>query len=608
MNDNIYSLVRKQEQDYITETTTIGKYVNFSQYDNIEKIDAYLNSKHTSGDRDSLGRDKPFFNIVTAAVNIWYHATDLDRKNIRIKATRASDVLPAFVATQFLQEWMRREVWGTFLNEWGRELSRYGSAVVKFVEKEGELHSMVTPWNRLITDTVDFDSAPVIEKLYFTPGQLRKEKGYDQEVVTSLMDAIETRETLEGEDKDTKADFIEVYEVHGLLPKSMLFEDGADDEYSEQVHVISYSHNGEGGWDDFSLFAGEEDNPYMLTHLIKEDGRTLSIGAVESLFDAQWMQNHSIKAMKDQLDISSKLMFQTADASFANRNVVTEVENGTIFVHDINKPLSQINNHSHDITALQNFAKQWQLMAQQTTNTPDLTRGKNMPSGTTLGEVQILQNNTTSLFELMTENKGLALEVMLRTRILPFLKKQMNNDKELRAVLEAHDLAFIDAKFVPVKARQMQFDKVKDDLLNKGKVAELIETPQLEQDIKNQLDSNGNVRFFSPGNITWKEMFKDLEWEVDVEITDETIDKASAMNSLNTVLQIMARPDIAQLMQNPQFKTVLTRILEETGQISALEMTTPNLLAQPQPAPQEQSQTPPQPVTSPQNIGGAGVL
>jgi hypothetical protein len=156
--NDVAELVRKLEQDYITGTTTISKYVDFSQYENIEKIDAYLNSKHVSGSEDSLGREKPFFNIVTAAVNIWYRATDIDRKNIRIKANQLSQHLPAFIATLHLQEWMRREGFGAFLNEWGRSLARYGSSVLKFVEKGGTLKATVMPWNRLITDTVDFES------------------------------------------------------------------------------------------------------------------------------------------------------------------------------------------------------------------------------------------------------------------------------------------------------------------------------------------------------------------------------------------------------------------------------------------------------------------
>ena len=71
----IYETIRKAEHAYINGTVKLGDYVDWSMHDTIEKETAYLNSKHTSGEKDSLGREKPFFNIITAAINIWYRAT-----------------------------------------------------------------------------------------------------------------------------------------------------------------------------------------------------------------------------------------------------------------------------------------------------------------------------------------------------------------------------------------------------------------------------------------------------------------------------------------------------------------------------------------------------
>jgi hypothetical protein len=96
----------------------------FDMRENINKIEAYINSKHISGDTDSMGREKPFFNIVTGIVNIWFRATDIDRKNIRIKSTKAEDTIMAFLGTVHLNQWMRKANFGVFLNDWGRTLAR----------------------------------------------------------------------------------------------------------------------------------------------------------------------------------------------------------------------------------------------------------------------------------------------------------------------------------------------------------------------------------------------------------------------------------------------------------------------------------------------------
>src|SRR5258706_2850662 len=95
----IAELVRKAENDYVFGNTMLSRYVQINQYETLNTIDAYYNSKHTSGDTDTQGREKPFFNIVIAAVNIWYRATDIDRKNIKIIPTKSEDDIAACLAT-----------------------------------------------------------------------------------------------------------------------------------------------------------------------------------------------------------------------------------------------------------------------------------------------------------------------------------------------------------------------------------------------------------------------------------------------------------------------------------------------------------------------------
>lgn len=573
-------LIRESENNYINGETVIGKYVTFNQYENIEKIDAYLNSKHTSGDTDSLMRDKPFFNIVTGAVNIWYRATDIDRKNIRIKASKKSDYIASFLATIHLHEWMNKEGFGKFLNEWGRSLARYGSSVIKFIEKKDELHAEIIPWNRLISDSVDFDNNIKIEKLYLTQGQLRANKSYDQNVVKDIIGQLSSRETLNGEKKDNKNDYIEVYELHGVLPLSYLTDNSEDEEiFVQQMHVVTFIKSQQSkDYDDFCLFKGKESqDPYFITHLIKEDGRTQSIGAVEHLFEAQWMVNHSVKAIKDQLDLASKLIFQTADPNFVNKNFLNDLDVGDVLIHDDNKPLEQVGNNSHDITSLQNFASQWQVLAKEITSTPDAISGNTMPSGTAYRQVAILNQESHSLFEIMTENKAMYLEEMMRKFVLPYLKKKMDTSEEISATLDANGISQIDSMYIPNEAiRRHNAKLVWEALNNPSGVQPRGLDINLEKDkIKQEMGQYGNQRFIKPSDIpskTWKEVFKNLEWDVDVEITNENTDKEAVMTTLTTVLQTIASNPA--ILENPQMSLLFNKILEETGKISPLEMTT----------------------------------
>ena len=521
--------------------------------------------------------------ILTAAITILKKgfsrpdesvSPDIDRKNIKLKATKQADYISAFLATIHLQEFMRRSSFGSFLNDWGLTLSRYNSSVVKFVEKGGELIPQVIPWNRIICDTVNFAANPKIEKLYFTPAQLRKEKNYNQEMVEQLITAKTTRKTLNDQNKDDKSDYIEVYELHGDLSLSYLTDKEEDeDTYQQQMQVVSFvASKGKGEFDDFTLFSGRESkDPYMLTSLFPNiDGSISLSGAVKNLFEAQWMMNHNVKTIKDQLDLASKLVFQTADSSFVGRNVMTNIETGAIMIHADNKPLTKLHN-SPDTAALQNFGNQWKSLGNEIAGVSESMLGINPKSGTAWRQTQAILQESHSLFEIMTENKGLDIEKMMRIFIIPFLKKKMDTTEEISATLDAQQIKQIDSLYVPNKAIRIRNKSILEDTLS-GRIPNPPDLGLLEQNIQQNINKFGNQRFIKPSDIknkTWKKVLKDFEWEVEVDVTGESIDKQAVMDTLNTALQVIANPNYAS---NPDAKMIVGKILEETKVLSPLEL------------------------------------
>lgn len=575
--NQVGALVRKAEQDFVSGVTLKSKYVEQSLYEDINKVEAYLNSTHTSGETDSMDRDKPFFNICLAARNIWFRATDLDRKNVDIQD---KNPLTALIAKIYVQDWMTRNDFGTFLNSWGLNLAGYNETVVKFVEQNGQLYSMVVPWSRLICDSVDFANNIKIEILELTPSQLKQREGYDKKIVKELLDATEARQTSGKLRKDNKNEYIRLYEVHGVMPLSYLTgKEEDEDEYTQQMHVVSFVASKEKGkFDDFTLASGKESkDPYMLTALIPEvDGSIGLNGAVKNLFQAQWMENHSIKMIKDHLDLASKLIFQTSDPNFVGQNALSAIETGDIMVHAVNQPLTQLNNSSHDITSIQNFQNQWKVLGNELNGISEAMLGQNPPAGSAWRQTQALLNESHSLFELMTENKGLALERMLREYILPFIKKKLKNSKELVATLEANDIKKIDGLYIKNQVTQTLNNEIKKKLIE-GKILTPEEQAQLQQsktnEISDSLGQQGSVRTFKPSEVsekTWDELFKDLEWDVKVNITGESANTNDMVATLTTVLQTIGTNP--QALTNPAFAMVFNKILSMTGAISPVEI------------------------------------
>jgi hypothetical protein len=572
--DNIYSLVKKAESSFVNSPTTISKYVSWSLHEEIEKVEAYSNSKHISGETDSMGREKPFFDITNSATNIWYRATDIDRKNITIKSTSVKNILPALGLNYWLQSYMKEDNFGKFLNHWGRTLAKFGSSVVKIIEKGDDLSITVVPWTRLIIDSVDFANNPVIEKLYMTPAQLLK-SDYDQDVVKTLFDTLSTRKTADGQDIDSSSDYVEVYEVHGELPLSFITDRPEDmNSYVQQMHVVTFVQ-GENGEEDtnFCLYKGrEKKSPYKLTHLIEEDGRTMGRGAPSVLFEAQWMVNHTAKAIKDQLDLASQLIFQTSDPSFIGQNVLQATQTGDILVHSPNQPLTQVANNSHDISALQGYSQAWQNNAQMTSSTPDAISGATMPSGTAYRQVAVLNQEAHSLFELMIENKALHLEEIMREDVIPHLIKKMDTTEEIAIMLDDIGVREIDAMYIESEVNKENNKQIKEQLLS-GKIVESVDTQNAQDMAMSNLKAQGSQRFIKPSNIkdtTWKELLKDIKYKVDIVISNENSNKEAVMTTLTTMLQTIAsNPNV---LLNPTTRVIMNKIIEETGVISAIDL------------------------------------
>lgn len=585
---SIADVVREMLDQDENGETTYSEYVTGSMREDIDKSEAYINSKHISGDTDYMGRDKPFFNIVMAARNVWYRATDIDRKDIKVRATKETDELKAFLATLKLQEWMKKADFGQFLNDWGLNLATHGSTIAKFIEKDGELSAQVMNWNNFICDAVEFEGNPKIEKLWFTPAQLRKQKGYDKELVKVLLETTTTRKTSDGQTKDNKDDFILVYEVHGEFPQSYLTGKETDeDTYTQQMHVISLTENKEDStgneFESYTLYQGKEAiDPYMITHLIKKEGQTYSGGAVKNLFEAQWMVNHSEKQIKDQLDLASKIIFQTSDGAFVDQNVFTNIENGDILKHNKEEPLTRLAG-TPDITAMQTFKADWQNIAGQINGVSEAMLGETPKSGTAWRQTQAVLQESHSLFELMTENKGLAIIRMLRDYVIPYFKKKLDNSDEISMILEDYQIKEIDNRYVTSEVTRMMNQK-KINIILSGKIYDPTQEEgliaQTEEEVKSSL--TGNQRFIKPSSIdgtTWKKVLKDLEWDLDIDVTGEQKDLQGAMATLTTVFQTMASNPA--ILQDPNVRLVFNKIIGLAGGISPMEIQATQ--AQPQP-------------------------
>jgi hypothetical protein len=573
MQKDIHDIVRNLEKTY-KEEVKIGEYVSYSMYDTLQRIQAYLNQKHISGEYDSQDQKKPFDDIITEAVNARERATDVDVSSINFVAPSMKYIVANEIFKVVVNDWMREANFGLFLNDYGRKLAQTSTAIIKAVEKEinGEekLIIEVLNWNNVIVDPININHAPIVEKLYLTESQL-----YEKYPIKNVVDLVTTkRKLIDGKQMSNESDFYEIYEVHtkefNKKVKKMEFK----------MYIITYLTTKSGEYNDFILYEGkEEKSPYIIAYLTPPDERTLAMGVVEQLFDKQWLVNHYTLITKKQLDFSTKIGFQTSDQSFIGRNVLNDFDTGDILVTKENAPLTQLNSVSSSLTQAEGVKAEIKNSSRTISGVSEAMAGE-VKSGAAWRQTEALLQESKDLFSKMKEQKALYLQELFHVHIIPHLIKRIKSKDEISAILDSQGIEKIDSMYITAEAVRRANKKAAQTLLeNANKELDQMntienldiagETDKLSQELKMQ----GNQRFFkADDDISWDQYFKDFETKVIIDITGEAVDSQKNVETLKSTFGILANNP--QVLADPNAKMVFTEILRQTSGISPLQLST----------------------------------
>lgn len=582
--------------------TKFSEFVSQNMRADINKTEAYYNGQFTSGNTDADGRPKPFKNVSKPAVNIWYRAIHRNPNSLFIPGKGNKQQIASLLASIKFHEWMKEENVAQFLNKREYAMSKHGSVVIEVVEKGKKLIPSVLDWNNTFVDPIDFENNLKIKRLYLTPAQLKRNKNYNKEMVDELCENLQSRETAEGQTKDNKANYIEIFEVHGELPNSLLKKfkgEEPDDEdyenYSLQMHVVAFQAKNKDSkeFNDYTLFAGPKKNETLFLHkLIDEDGKTYPGGAVYQLFEAQWMINDTEKMIRDHLLITSKAIFQGSDDTMAGANVFSNVDNGEYLVHKPNEPMTRVET-SPNIAPLQSQSQSWEQFSNKAAAIADaMTQQPN--AGAAWRQIQAQLEEAHSFFERLADTSDLYLKQLFNEVILPYFKKQLIGDSKPTAkILEAHEIKHIDSRYLPAEINQ-RMDKKKTDVILSGNIytpeMEQQDTQQVTQDIQGELNKMGNQRFVLPDEIDWATELKDLDWNLDLSTQSDSTDIQTKVATWQTFLNFKAQLNGRQPDADEQM--ALNNLASLTGTISPLQL---SYNQQPAPQPSQQQINQPQP-------------
>jgi len=548
-----------------SKTIDLVEGLSFSQKQTIRTIEFYNNSKYLNGQKDELGREKPFLQILNAICDVENTAKDLDTKDIQITSDDANHYLESWLLSKDIYVWMKDTNFAKTLNDMRNTHTRYGSLLVKKVTKDGELTLELPEWKNLITDQRKILSRPIVETHWMTAVEIAQKKGWKN--LTAVLDKLENQ---------TSNTTIPVYEVRGTFSQAIYkdakgegFTDADKSKFSYQLYYIAglpSKDEGKVDNDAFEIMYCEDNTDEVYKYLARKPkaGRAFGVGVMEEGEEAQVWTNDAILKQYRAMEYTTKVIGQTASKKLKGRNLLTETDDGTILETEENKPITALNLlPSGGLNQYSLIINQWYDQLQKTTSAYAAQRGDTPPSGTPFRLQATVLQQSSSVFQVLQEEFGIFLTEIIEDWVMPYLATKLTAEHILSYDFSPNELKDIDSKFSIREANM----KAKDIILSGGDItAEEYQTfiDNYDEFIK----QTKSQRFI---NIP-KDFYKNLKVKVTVNITGEQRNKAATLESLNNILVTYAsNPNLAN---DPVASQLLTKIIELSGAgISPVQIT-----------------------------------
>lgn len=562
--------IYKEAQDIISQYdqgyVTLHDGLMYSQPAIFRMVDFYSNSRYLGGNKDELGRDKPFYNIVNFRVTLAKVATDLDIKDVNISADSPKQWIKAMLLQKEAYEWMKATNFAYFLNKAGYIRPKYGGVLVKKTNQNGELVMEVCDWRNVVTDQVDILGGSILERHYLTAVQLAEKMGsWDAEKVKETLKTFEkvaSKYNNSSSDKEeSNVSRIEVWEIHGQFPKCVLNdakgqEDKEGDEYtySQQKYFILAG-------DKNTIFYAENEaeSPYDFLPWEEVDGRGIGRGVVEESEEAQVWTNDAVINEKNAMDLAGKVVIKTNSQRVGNN--ILEVDNGRVFTLEDDKDMSAVNLAPTALGEFENQIKKWEMQADRATSTFDANTGEQPPSGTPYSQTALLNQVAARPFDYRREEMGIFLTRIFEKWIIPHLVKKLYNKHVLVSDFSQDELDIIDEGFANYEAR-----KETKKMLLAGIAPTQQDYDALKEGRIDAYRRTGGKRYIKiPEGY-----FDDVNAKVTVQVTGEQRNKAVVLQSLATILQtVMAsyNPNTGKfgVLEDPTLSRIFGTIVEAAG-------------------------------------------
>jgi hypothetical protein len=556
----VFDFITSEINNYQTLPVKVSENYEWSMFEHIKLTVLYKNSRFNTGNSD----DKPFKNIIRPILNLQYRAEGFDVKDIVLYVNDDKNYFKSFLIKKFHEKWAREVGMDTYIDDLVETYVDFGGALSKRVKGRSP---EIIPWQTIaFCDQTDILAGPICIKHSLSPDELNEmessgwgDKKNGAEI--SLDDLIELSKSYKTSEKKqqigTPGRYIEVYELHGVLPDVWLEKDGYEGEwgkFTRQLQIVAFYQKEDGKKEAFCLYKGREKNPFKFISRDKIFGRALGMGGAEELFEAQVWTNYDMIRTKDLLDAASKIIFKTTDDGFAKRNKLSNLENLEILKLGDGKDIAQIDTTPRNINLFNNSVAQWEVHARTTGAAQESISGEESKSGIPFKSVELQAMESHSLHEYRKGKLATHLDEIYKDWNIPDIVSEINQGQKFLADLDLDELQSVADSISKNQAEKI----LKEKVLN-GETIHEGEREMLKEKIKKEFMGGGNKKFI--------ELLEDELKDAPVDVAINIVGKQKYLSQMtdklvNVFRQIFASP---QILSNPVMAKLFNQILESAG-------------------------------------------
>jgi hypothetical protein len=558
---NIYTQIRKEIDSFYNEKIHLaGKQpegnvrflskenqtYSFNQYETLNLIDMYWNSKFASGEKDAQGRQKLFMNVGKFRSEVASKQIDVDAKDFLFTPEDYASTIGAWLMQQEFKTYAKETYFGELINECVENFPRYGSVVLKKVGKKLEFVPLQTLRNDQSAKDLNSASFVIEEHTDMTMGEIQKMKKNKWDIGDFTLPFGQTTT---------------VYERVGAVPQWYLNDlnkipnEGVDNNETVDALIICTIEKTprskkltEIGHVFYAKAISER--PYREAHWSKQHGRWLGIGEMENQFPNQVAKNVLTNILKNAFEWSSKRLFQSQDETVAN-NLIKEVTDGDVLQINANGNITQIDMAAKFSGEAQQMMNEWERNSDQKSFTYEVATGEALPSGTPFRLGVVLSNAVNSHFTFKREKLGIFLKKAVMDFLIPDFMNEAISGKS--TILVNSDMTGYEV--IRSAAEDYTVGQVIRASIFSGKLIDM----NLIQQMVNPIAIAHQLFIERPADF-----YSTIKTKFDLTITGEETDVQKRVTSLTTLWQVLsARGD-------QRSDKVLARILALTGESMAM--------------------------------------